>query len=869
MLARYFALSSFLAVAMTLPVLAEQGAYIASVGTFAASTTVGQQITVTGAPLTGTKSTLSLGCAITSFATGTYQWKWACSSGTVSIGSTDGSLTMAGGFTGGTMTLTGSGGTGKTVYQYTFTGYFFTRVGVSGTTQAAAGCISFVVNAPAPIGSSSASITSLTLGWNSRYSPVLVASTVNPRLIMADALLGSNRTSYGTTGSGTGQFGTISGLAHDASGRIYVSDSTLGRLVRIDDLNGTNWAQVGSMGVGNLHFANPAGVAIDSAGKIWVADAGNNRIVRFDDMTGANWTSFGAVGSGASQFKSPLAIGFDAQGRIYVADSGNGRLVRFDDLNGANWTTLSTINIAPYAYNLTNVSGVTVLPNGKIMASTQAGWLYRIDDMTGANAQVQNWTAPITAISSDVSGAVYVVGGFNPGLAQTLDATGTGYFAGALGYSSLTATAVLAMATSVVPPPDLTLSVSGLGFGNQNVGEPSAKKSITVTNIGSAGLTVNASSSADYIVTNPCPASLAGWTSCVLSVQFKPAATGIRSAPLTISANGVHPLMSASLTGTGTAPLGVLLPAALTFASQQTLTSSAPQTAILSNTGTGPLTIASIGASGDFSVTHNCPAVVAAGNGCTLQVSFKPTATGLRSGAINISDDNIPTGATQAITLGGTGSSAASALTLTPQSILFPAQQVGVASAAQTFTVTNGSSGAVSLSAPSIPTGFTGTTTCGTSLAAGNKCTISLQFAPAAVGTVSGAVSLPVTGQAALTARVEGTGVSGSAPILTVSPSALGFGAYQISETPTLSVNISNPKGYPVGIRSTSYAGDSAFTVTANNCPSILAGGASCTVTFTFTPLVVTGYLGTWTLTESSGAKTPISVSGSGLVSAN
>jgi sugar lactone lactonase YvrE len=867
MLARYFALSSFLAVAISLPVVAETGAYTASVGTFAAPTTVGQQISVIGAPLAGTKAKLWLWCTISAFATGTYQWKWTCSGGTIYISSTDGSLSTNGsGFNSASMTLTVSGGAGKTVYLYSFTGYFHSQVTQSGTTQAALGSISFSVKTAAPIGSSNAPITNLYIGWNSRYSPILAASTANPRLLMGDSLFGDNLVSYGTTGNGTGQFGTISGLAHDASGRIYVSDSTLDRLVRIDDMKGTNWVQLGSLGVGNLHFTSPAGVAIDSAGKIWVADAGNNRIVRFDDMTGTNWTSFGSAGNGASQFSNPSAIAFDAQGRIYVGDSGNGRLVRFDDLTGTNWTTLNTINIAPYAYSLSSINEVVVLPNGKIMASTQGGWLYRVDDMTGANAQAASWTA-ITGITSDPSGAVFVVGGFTPGLAQTLDAASSGYFSGTLGQKAFSATAVLAMATSVVPPPDPVVTVASMGFGNQNVGEPSATKQFAIFNYGAGSMAVSSmSASADYNVTNSCPASLVGEAGCYISVQFKPVATGPRPSPLTISTNGVHPLMNVSLTGTGTAPSGTLLPAALTFAAQQTSTSSASQTAVLTNTGTGPLTISSIGASGDFSVTHNCPAVVAAGNGCTLQVTFQPTATGTRSGAVNISDDNIPTGTTQSITLGGTGSSAAPLLTLTPQSILFPAQQVGVASAAQTFTVTNGSSSAVSLSAPSIPTGFTGTTTCGSSLAAGNKCTINLQFVPAAVGTVSGTVSVPVTGQASLTASVEGTGVSGSGRVLTVSPSALGFGGYQISENPSLSLTISNPKGYPVGIRSTSYTGDSAFAVTANNCPAILAGGASCTVTITFTPLAVTGYQGTWTLTEASGAITAISVSGSGLV---
>ena len=853
--------------------VAENGSHAGSGGLFSAGSAVGQSILVQNLPLTGTTSSLSLTCPITSYGASTSQVKWSCAGGSVHVTSTDKSLAMTGSFAAGSMTLTGAGGGkgGHTTYTYQFTGAVQGWVSLAGASQGTVGSVSFVVQATAPIGSGSAPVSSLALGWNSRYSPLLVASSGNnARLLLSDAIGGANLVTYGTRGNGTGQFETIAGLAHDASNRIYIMDSTLSRLVRIDDMSGRNWLQLGSFGAGALHFSGPAGVAIDRTGKIWVADAGNNRIVRFDDMTGANWTSFGTSGSGAKQFKGPAAIAFDAQNRIYVADSGNGRLLRFDDLTGKNWTTLSTVSSGVYAYGFAGINGVAVLPSGKIVVSTSGGLLIRVDGMTGANAQIGNWAPSIASITADPGGALFVAGGFTPGLAQTLDAAGTGFFSGTLGQATIQASAVLSMAASVVPPAAPILSTPAIAFGNQNVGEPGAVHSVTLTNIGGGSMAISSvSADSDFKLANPCPASLAGGTACTIALQFDPTATGPRSTSLSVSTTSVHPLLEAALQGFGTAPHGVLLPGSLKFDPQQTTTTSTVQRALLLNTGTGPLTITHIAATGDYSVASNCPAVIAAGGGCTLSATFKPTAIGSRAGGIGIVDDNVPGGTTQTIALSGTGTAAAPALRLTPESLLFPAQQVGVASAAQTLTLKNASTAKVSLSAPVFPAGFTGTTTCGASLAGGGSCTLQVKFAPAAAGPHSASVSIPVTGQAALTAGVAGEGVTSASPILVATPSPVAFGASVVGDSLSMNMTVHNSRGYPAGIRIASLSGSGAFSVTANNCPAILAGGASCTVQFTFIPPSASSYSATWTLTESSGAKTAVPITGSATVSGN
>lgn len=73
---------------------------------------------------------------------------------------------------------------------------------------------------------------------------------------------------------------------------------------------------------------------------------------------------------------------------------------------------------------------------------------------------------------------------------------------------------------------------------------------------------------------------------------------------------------------------------------------------VLTNTGGGPLTIASITATGDFTQTNDLDGPLAPGDTVTIVSSFAPTATGARTGAITVVSD-APT-SPDVVTLGGT-----------------------------------------------------------------------------------------------------------------------------------------------------------------------------------------------------------------------
>jgi hypothetical protein len=133
----------------------------------------------------------------------------------------------------------------------------------------------------------------------------------------------------------------------------------------------------------------------------------------------------------------------------------------------------------------------------------------------------------------------------------------------------------------------------------------------------------------------------------------------------------------------------------------------------LVNAGTGLLQLTSIAAAAPFSETNNCGASLVPRAGCTIHVSFKPSATGSSIGALTFKDN----AGTQSVSLSGIGSSVAPTVTVSPASLWFPSEQVSTKSAGQTVTLANYGKSAIALSGVAVAGDFVETTTCGTSRA--------------------------------------------------------------------------------------------------------------------------------------------------------
>jgi hypothetical protein len=317
------------------------------------------------------------------------------------------------------------------------------------------------------------------------------------------------------------------------------------------------------------------------------------------------------------------------------------------------------------------------------------------------------------------------------------------------------------------------LTPSSLTFSSQTVGTTSAPQTVTLTNAGAkATLSVTAISFAgtdpgDFAQTNNCTvAVIRPGQSCTINVTFTPAATGTRTASLSITDNGGGSPQTVSVTGTGTSsgnPVVTLAPTSLNFGKQVLGISSAAQPVTLTNTGTAVLNLTSIAIAGtdpaDFSETNNCGTTVAANASCTINVTFDPTMGGTRTGTVSVTDN--ASGSPQTVTLTGTGT----AVQLVPASLTFASQTVGTTSPAQTVTATNVSSKAI-ISITSIAvTGanagdFAQTNNCGSSIKPLASCTISVTFTPTAKGSRAASVTLTDNGGGGTqTVSLTGTGM--------------------------------------------------------------------------------------------------------------
>ena len=201
-----------------------------------------------------------------------------------------------------------------------------------------------------------------------------------------------------------------------------------------------------------------------------------------------------------------------------------------------------------------------------------------------------------------------------------------------------------------------------LTFGSQILGTTSAVRTVTLTNSGTdtlniSSIAITGTNIGDFGETHTCGASLAQSANCTISVTFRPAAAGSRTAAITVTDDAPGSPQSVSLTGTGTAPAVMLSATNLNFSPQLVTTASAAQSVTLTNNGTATLNIACIAVgganSGDFSQTNTCGATLAAAANCSMSVTFKPTATGNRAANVSITDD--AAGSPQTVTLTGTG----------------------------------------------------------------------------------------------------------------------------------------------------------------------------------------------------------------------
>ncbi|MGC1476843.1 MAG: choice-of-anchor D domain-containing protein, partial [Terriglobales bacterium] len=324
--------------------------------------------------------------------------------------------------------------------------------------------------------------------------------------------------------------------------------------------------------------------------------------------------------------------------------------------------------------------------------------------------------------------------------------------------------------------PEVGLYPASLTFASTAEGSSSAAQNITLTNNGSAKLTISSTGitftgtdPGDYSETNNCPispATLAAGFSCNIAITFSPKGTGARPANLTVADSATSSPQSATLTGTGVAgAVGVATPSPTSLAFGNVALGTPSELPItVKNTGTAALTFASPSVaitgtvSSDFSQTNTCTGSLAPAATCTIKVTFTPTTIESQTGTVTITDN--ATNSPQAVPITGTGAEAA--VDLSPSALAFPSTVEGTTSAPLTVTVENYGDANLTPITVSVAGPFViSANKCVAPLAPGLTCTISIEFSPKAAGAFAGAVTIiDNAGDSPQQIELSGTGTS-------------------------------------------------------------------------------------------------------------
>jgi len=260
----------------------------------------------------------------------------------------------------------------------------------------------------------------------------------------------------------------------------------------------------------------------------------------------------------------------------------------------------------------------------------------------------------------------------------------------------------------------------------------------------------------------------------------------------------------------------------------------------IANDQTSTINLTSITPSGDFVVSSNsCGSSLTVGSSCSLQVAFKPTASGSRTGTLTVVDTGVTS--PEVVNLSGIGTN----LLVSPMQVTFANTFVGSTSPVKTISVKNIGKTAISITNIGAVGQFAATNNCGSTLAAGATCSIQATLVPTGSGTIEGGVSIisndpadPVT-----------IGLKGTSTGVALSQTSLTFPTQKVGSTSSpITFTISNTYPSPLNIGTLSISGDFAQTTT---CVSPLAAGANCSVSITFTPTATGTRTGAFSITDA------------------
>ena len=521
----------------------------------------------------------------------------------------------------------------------------------------------------------------------------------------------------------------------------------------------------------------------------------------------------------------PLGSGIDISNEAFlqpftplsgtITVSGN-YLIRAGAYN-PNWAhPMGAVQFDAYNSDFSNVtvnySGGAILDSPyeafEIVGGDGTGHL--VNGLNISNVNVQN--TGTTVFQAETGGAASVSGvtASGIGVAGAYNYSYPGNVSGAYtfnlgsGNSGWSTTPVLTAYPNPVQAGSLTASTTSLSFGDVNSGSTSTQ-SVTINNPGSSAASVSSiSATGPFTETNTCGSSIAAGGSCSVTVTFAPTTGGPLTGTLSVATSAPGGPLTVALSGTG-------VTSTTNLAQNQPITASSTASGFpASNANDGntssywestdgaayPQTLTvdlgttqSIGSitldlppSSAWSTRTETLSVLGSTNGSSYSTIMGSAGYTFNPSTGNTATISLPSGtSTRYVQLsftantgwsaaqvsefqifpGGSSTNNGSALTASPSSLSFGNENVGSTTAAQTVTVSNPGTTAASVSSVSASGPFSETNTCGSSIAAGGSCSVSVKFAPTAAGSASGTLSVASSAPSSpLSVALSGTGVS-------------------------------------------------------------------------------------------------------------
>ena len=379
----------------------------------------------------------------------------------------------------------------------------------------------------------------------------------------------------------------------------------------------------------------------------------------------------------------------------------------------------------------------------------------------------------------------------------------------------------------------LLVSPGTINFGSVLVGHE-ADSNVSVSNSSSSSIIISqvniSGQTFSVLGGSTMPISVPAGGTSNLKIGFTPVSAVSYSGQLTLMDSSAQPIAQVPMQGQGTpqaSPELTISATSLSFGSV-TVNTATTQSLTLTSTGTSPVTVNSVAASGaGFTIVGgSLPVTLNPTQSTTLQVQFDPTSPGAASGQVAISS-NSTSGSAAVVNLNGTGTTATSPqasplLTISAASLSFGSVTANTATA-QSLTLTSTGTSPVTISSATISgAGFT--------LVGGGlpvtlnptqSMTLQVTFLPTTAGSATGQITISSdssTGSATVVA-LNGTSTTAPSPQLAVSAASLSFGNVTVNTATAQSLTLTSTGTSPVTVNSAAVTGG-GFTLVGGGLPT-------------------------------------------------